>query len=80
MNTLMIMPDPSNKDFYIALYTGETGSGEMALEEEACSITGTDRNEIISNAAIVWGIDLDSCEIDFCGKQCVDSYLQEEVD
>jgi hypothetical protein len=65
MNNLMIMEDPSNEGFYIAVYTGETGEGEQVKEEEAHNIKGENKEGIIINAAVIWGIDLDDCNIDF---------------
>ena len=65
MNNLMIMEDPSNEGFYIAVYTGETGAGEQVKEEEAHHIKGESREDIIINAAVIWGVDLDDCNIDF---------------
>jgi len=59
----MIMPDPTNDNVYIAEYTGETGMGEFVKEEEAHNIIGSSSEEIILNAAIVWGVDLDNCDV-----------------
>jgi hypothetical protein len=61
----MIMEDPSNKGFYIAVYNGQTGMGEIAEGEEAQNITGKTREDIMSNAALIWGVDIEDCNIEF---------------
>ena len=48
---------------WIAVFTGETGSGDQVIEEEAHNIAGDNNEERIRRALIVWGADADSTEI-----------------
>ncbi len=59
MTTLMIMRDPSKNNSFIAEYTNNQ------LVEESHDIGGDSRDNVIANAAAVWGIDIDNTLIDF---------------
>jgi hypothetical protein len=58
IDKLMIMNDPSS-EFYIASFSGTTGSGEEVEDEEGHNVSGASIEEIISNAAAIWGVDIE---------------------
>lgn len=48
---------------WIAIFSGETGAGEMVSEEEAHNIEGESDQARTMNALLVWGAELDDTEI-----------------
>ncbi|EGR4074164.1 hypothetical protein D6U78_09990 [Vibrio cholerae] len=48
---------------WIAVYSGETGSGEMVVQEEAHNIQGDSDQKRIQNALVVWGASEDETEV-----------------
>ncbi|MDA9557762.1 hypothetical protein N9R79_09775 [Vibrio sp.] len=48
---------------WIAVFSGETGNGEIVDQEEAHNIEGNSEHERVKNALIVWGADEDETEV-----------------
>ena len=48
---------------WIAVFTGETGTGDHAVGEEAHNIEGDTDKDRIANALAVWDADLEQTEV-----------------
>jgi hypothetical protein len=48
---------------WVAVFSGETGEGEIVREEEAYNITGDSDDERVSNALLVWGADEENTDV-----------------
>ena len=60
MNSLKIIKAPAYEFTpWIAVFTGETGSGELVTEEEGHNIQGDCIEDVIQNALLIWGADED---------------------
>lgn len=59
-NKLELLDTPQG---WIAVFTGETGSGEQVNEEEAHNITGDTDEERTQSALVIWGATSDETTV-----------------
>lgn len=59
-NKLELLDTPQG---WIAVFSGETGSGAFAVEEQAHNIEGKTDAERTANALLVWGADAESTDV-----------------
>ena len=50
---------------YTAVFTGKNEDGECVNGQESHDIEGDSPNDIAQNAAMVWGVDMDTLDVQF---------------